>query len=273
MRKGHIILIHMNTSKLFSIIAIFFSLFILYRILEWSAILVIHSAPKNNREASWLDPLITSRQPKQAESAIRHIINTQMHIVDEDTTVQKSEKIALYLLRQLAEKRGEFSRSAYKSAFDLWVDIIDGKKSVACYEFALMYAMFSHAVGIPTRLVYLGPFLRLPYHTVAESYSEEEKTWFMVDLQYYLLRARGENRELLTTIEYRKAIQNIYTSHALITLDSGDTVKNVSYQEYMDSLGGNEREYFTRASTISYRLYLQAFSEQITEFPLMFPGI
>ena len=224
------------------------------------------------KDASWIEPLSYRFLSQNEIRSIGTILATEIHIHSNETSVQKSEKISSYLLRTLRDKRGEFTYVPYTNAYAMWVDVMAGNKSVACYDFALLYAMISNIAGVSTRLVYLGPPFQVPYHTIDESYSEEEKKWFIVDLQYSLLHARDDRGVLLTTQEYKNAIQSHEIAKTRLTVGRDGQIKEMNMQDFFH-LNPGLLGYFGTNSATSYRIFSKEDGQHIRQWSITWPGI
>jgi hypothetical protein len=152
----------------------------------------------------WTDWKFYNASNEEFQKEINSILEKKVGITYQESTVEKSQKIARYVLQNLDKYRATPVYAEYHSAFELWKQIPQGKIPVNCYEFSSIYGMFASHANIPVRLVHVDSFFmgNVIHHTVAESYSREDGKWFMVDLTYNILFTTDKEAHLLSVYDY-----------------------------------------------------------------------
>lgn len=192
------------------------------------------------------------------QTTINQIIKNNIGVVDGDDEFIRTVKISRYILTKTAGLPGDppmFDESNY---FDFWKKIEERQVAVACREFSNMYALFANNAGIPTRTVSVrnqqenGKFLE---HAVAESYSQKNNKWYMVDLMYKQAYVLDEKNNPLETFEYAtrinaKQTQGIRINNAYTVYGYGSN----SDRNYENRLR-KQTKYYNGKTTLTYGVY------------------
>jgi hypothetical protein len=115
--------------------------------------------------------------------------------------LERIERLAGHLLRELAPQRGTPSPSArLQDGIGQYELALAGETKVHCGNLSEIYGALANLAGIPTRIVDVRGEVggaRLGAHTFAESYLPELREWAYVDLQLEVLHVRSPSGRAL----------------------------------------------------------------------------
>jgi hypothetical protein len=130
---------------------------------------------------------------------VRKILKEEVNIQYNDSTKAKIEKLAVFLLNKLDDKRGiPLGKMDLFSPFTQYNYALSGKSRIWCSNFASIFSFFANNAGIPTRIISVSGRLdgvNISGHVFAESFIKEKEKWAFVDLtskKLLLVNSRGD---------------------------------------------------------------------------------
>ena len=181
----------------------------------------------------------------------RRILDEEVGIKSSDGTREKIEKIGLFVLSALDDKRGLPVQGLSQKAMDEYKCALNGTSKIWCVQFARIYALFANVAGIPTRFVSLGgrvDGVALSAHGFTESFIQETGQWVYVDLFSRILFVSNSHGELLNTLDLFMLQQARAEEGLTAAVFTNDRIHRVPYAEVADDVA----YYFNRDATFIF---------------------
>lgn len=207
--------------------------------------------PVGNYQRYPLDDFVDNAYPRDDVLEAKRIIAEEIGITSADTTKAKIEKIGLFVLSRLDDKRGIPAKGLSQEAMDEYKCALDGTSRIWCVQFSRIYALFANVAGISTRFVSLGgrvDGVALSAHAFTESFISETGQWVYVDLFSRILFVSNSHGKLLNTLDLFMLQQAGVEEGLSATVFKDDRIRRVPYAEVVDDIA----YYFNRDATFIF---------------------
>ncbi len=213
--------------------------------------IISSTIPVGNYQRHPLDAFVDNAYPRDDVREAKRILAEEVGITSSDTTKEKIEKIGLFVLSRLDDKRGIPAKGLSQEAMGEYKCALDGTSKVWCVQFSRIYALFANVAGIPTRFVSLGgrvDGVALSAHGFTESFISETGQWVYVDLFSRILFVSNRHGRLLNTLDLFM-LQLAGVDQGLSAMVFKDkALKRIPYTEVADAVA----YYFNRDATFIF---------------------
>lgn len=183
---------------------------------------------------------------------VRQILKEKVNIQHNDSTKVKIEKLGIFLLNKLDDKRGIPSGEMdLSSPFTQYQYALSGKSGIWCSNFAAIYPFFANNAGIPTRVVSVGgrvDGVNISGHAFAESFIKETGQWAFVDLTSKKLFVTNSRGDFLNTLDIFHLNQMKVFGGVNASIFKDGKVSLVPYSD----VNSSEEYYFSRDATFIF---------------------
>jgi hypothetical protein len=208
---------------------------------------------KNNGIHTLADWKYISKFSKSDEiEKIKKIIDDSIKVDNNSSTLKKIEKICLFLLNRLKDKKGTPDISLKTlSPYLQYMSAIDGKSKLWCENYAEIYLEFANAAGVPSR--YVASNLKIGQknyggHVFAESFIKEQNRWAYIDLSSSKVYTLGIDSLVLNTVDiYNVVSSGGESKFRSLVYDNGELI----FKPF-DSVNSIEKYYFDRNSDLIF---------------------
>ena len=140
---------------------------------------------------------------------VKKLLRDSIHVQQNDSSLKKIKKIALYLLCQLDKNRGTpNSMMDTLSPLKQFECVRQKKSKLWCGNFANIFSYIASASGVKTRLICTAGKINEVYtsgHTFNECYISELNQWVMVDLTSKMISIQTPTKKYLNTVDLYQA--------------------------------------------------------------------
>ncbi|MDO9000634.1 MAG: hypothetical protein Q7W45_12775 [Bacteroidota bacterium] len=181
---------------------------------------------------------------------VKKIIKNEILITDSNTTLEKLEKIGLYLVSKLRSAEGAPSGEIKQLSPLTQYNLACSKKDeIDCGNYADIFHLFANCAGIPTRKIGVAgwiDYITTSGHVFNESYISEQEKWAFVDLTSKKLMVLNSTNEVLNTIDLLNArISKTFEGKTAIVVNSKNEIDSVPYAQINQA----EDEHFKRTAS------------------------
>jgi hypothetical protein len=159
----------------------------------------------------WVDtfPYVDEKEKEEA----RRILREEMHIMGNETSLEKIEKICAYqaVLYKTQAGTPDDRMKVEVSPLKIFQRVCAKKGKIWCTQMAMIYHFFANLAGIPTRLITLNGHIDKTIttgHSFAESFIPERGCWARVDPSANKFFVWSEENRLLTSADILHAVLN-----------------------------------------------------------------
>lgn len=198
-----------------------------------------------------LETFIDEAYSSDDRQEARRILDEEVGIQSSDSTREKIEKIGLFVLSALDDKRGVPVQGLSQKAMDEYKCALDGTSKIWCVQFARIYALFANVAEVPTRFVSLGgrvDGVALSAHGFTESFVRETGQWVYVDLFSRVLLVSNRHGKLLNTLDLFMLQQAGVEEGLSAAVFKNGRIRRVPYAEVADDIA----YYFNRDATFIF---------------------
>jgi hypothetical protein len=171
---------------------------------------------------------------KQETFYAKNLLRDSMFISDNDHSIEKIQKIGIYLLKKLDKHRGiPKDKMDYISPLERLKAASKGDSKVWCGDFSALLSFFSNQAGINARALWIeGNANGIPMagHSFNEVYIQEFNKWIFIDLTANTFFVQSSEGNYLNTIEFYNLF-NIKSTNIKVTTFQNDTIisENLNY--------------------------------------------
>jgi hypothetical protein len=164
----------------------------------------------------------------------KRIIREEIGITGQETSVEKIQAIAKYLLARMRSRLGSpsdsiKSRSAYRQ-FDM---VRNGNDSTDCGVYSDVFHLFANCAGVPTRrmgIIGVMDYITVSGHVINECYVKEQQRWAFVDLTSEKILVHNKKNLFMNTIElYQANHMKVQDALRTISIDSSGKIISKDY--------------------------------------------
>jgi len=213
--------------------------------------IISSTIPVGNYRKYPLDAFVDTAYSSDDVLETKRILTEEIGITSADTSKEKIEKIGLFVLSRLDDKRGIPAKGLSQEAMAEYQCAITGTSKVWCVQFSRIYALFANVAGIPTRFVSLGgrvDGVALSAHGFTESFIQETGQWVYVDLFSRILFVSNSHGQLLNTLDLFMLQQAGVEQGLSAVVFKGNVLERVAYTEVADAIA----YYFNRDATFIF---------------------